>query len=673
MLKSLLVPRETAPAPITIRGDFFFYPNGTQFFIRGVNLNTTKLNVSKNITSCEEHIPTLLSLHVNTVWFSNVSSIFKYSTCLEALAAVNIYVVVDLSLNASDFTSEYTLNTWDLDIFVEFTSTIKSFANHTNVIGFTMGSNVLGIHSFEQDALPFLKAAMRDIRSHIAQNYYRQIPLGISAPNYSFNSDIAENFLSCTSIYQSVDFWAVRLDWCDNNYGNLTSTYRSYGIPVILGENRCSNTLNNNTFPEIATLYGPSLTPIFSGGFLRPYFSIPGTDTENGLFNTTTNTGLNEIASNFSIALSNVKPVALQNDSYTPIDSQVKACPTINPVWINYQTLPLLIDDSSAKVCKCMYDSLKCQVASDFGSGDRAFWNMIQLQNETTMAFAVANVTTPSYGAFSICHGYQRVSWVLDQLYSQQARAGANPSCNLILNERENPNPELTSECKDLIAKDSYIGGLISTPLEGANGGSLSRGAVAGVVIGVLFVISALVGAAVFFWRRKKQHRVRKVRSESPGGIEVRVEMETKNSKHLTVELAGDDHRESELWAAGEIVELPGSDGPQTAELHTEILLSNSDIKDRGAYTPIQTAASDSAEDPPETLVSGNDLLDSQSKEPDKSSTTQKITAISPQAKDGIWNRQEDSNHVVSPSTELNNSDDEPKSASTPKPQGIHL
>lgn len=57
------------------------------------------------------------------------------------------------------------------------------------------------------------------------------------------------------------------------------------------------------------------------------------TNTFKGLVNITASSSLNEIASNFSVALGNAKPVALQSDSYTPTDNQVKACPTIDPVW----------------------------------------------------------------------------------------------------------------------------------------------------------------------------------------------------------------------------------------------------------------------------------------------------------------------------------------------------
>ncbi|KAH6678554.1 Glucanosyltransferase-domain-containing protein [Halenospora varia] len=674
MLKSLLVSREAVAAPITIKGDFFFYPNGTQFFVRGVNLDTARLKILNNVANCAEHISALLALHINTVWLSNVSSIPKYSPCLEALAAANIYVVVELSFSGDDFTSEYTLNAWDLDMFAEFTSTVKSFANHTNVIGFTMGSNVMEIHGSEQNALPFLKAAMRDMRAYMVVNGYRPIPLGISAPNYSFNSDIAENFLSCGSISESVDFWAVRLDWCDNSYGNLTSTYRSYGIPVIVGENRCSNTLDNNTFPEIATLYGPSLTPIFSGGFLRPYFFIPDTNTDNGLVNIIASSSLNEIASNFSVALGNAKPVALQSDSYTPTDNQVKACLTIDPVWVNYQTLPLEIVDGSTEICKCMYDNLKCQAMSNFGSGDHAFWNMTQFQKATIMTGVVANSTESSYGPFSMCNGYQRASWVLNRLYLEQVEAGANPSCDLITNERANPDPSMTSRCKDLLAKYDAIGNLIDTPLDGGNGDSLSPGAIAGIVVGVVFVVSALIGAAIFFWRRRKrQQKVRSMGSESSGGMEVGTETETKDDvKHLNIELAADEQRMSELWAAREIVELPGSDGLQKTELHTESSLSTSDIKNRGAYIPIQTVVLENAEDPPDILVPRNGVLDSRPKESRESITAQTIATISPQVDDGRWGHQEGSDHVVSPVTELTNGDNELKRASTPKPPETH-
>lgn len=275
-----LFPRAstTSLTAITTKGNAFFQ-GSSRFYIRGVDYQpggSSKLvDPIADATTCARDIVEFKKLGINTVRVYSVDNTANHDTCMNALAAAGIYLVLDVntplySLNRADPHPSYN-SVYLQNIF----ATIDAFANYTNVLAFFSGNEVINDDSTTSCA-PYVKAVTRDMRSYISARGYRQIPVGYSAADVDSNRLEMAQYMNCGTDDERSDFFAFNdYSWCDpssfttSGWDQKVKNFTGYGIPIFLSEYGCNT--NTRQFQEVAALYNAEMTSVYSGGLVYEY------------------------------------------------------------------------------------------------------------------------------------------------------------------------------------------------------------------------------------------------------------------------------------------------------------------------------------------------------------------------------------------------------------------
>ena len=214
-------------------------------------------------------------------------------------AQAGIYVMVDLM--APEDLSNASKPMWDIPLYDRFISVIDTMHNYTNLLGFILGDDVISGITLRETG-PYLKAAVRDMKAYIRQKSYRPIPVGFvnseyNSAKFSFqypylNPLDGQNFVYSNFVYsdyllcgdksdEHIDFWGANIrDWClsDNNnythssYANATSALSAYPVPGFVAAYGCEDPTDLD-ISEIDIIYGPLMSPVWSGAIYYEYFS----------------------------------------------------------------------------------------------------------------------------------------------------------------------------------------------------------------------------------------------------------------------------------------------------------------------------------------------------------------------------------------------------------------
>jgi len=193
---------------------------------------------------------------------------------MNMLAAAGIYVISDLSNPTQSINRDDPA--WNDDLYVRYTTVVDMFSKYTNVIGFFAGNEVSNLPN-NTAASAFVKAAVRDTKAYIATQKYPNLYVGYATYDGPIQLELAEYF-NCGDAASAIDFWGWNVySWCgtssfaQSGYQTETNFFQSYSVPVFFAEYGC-NTIEPRTFQEVATLYGPEMTPVWSGGIVYMYF-----------------------------------------------------------------------------------------------------------------------------------------------------------------------------------------------------------------------------------------------------------------------------------------------------------------------------------------------------------------------------------------------------------------
>ncbi|KAG0252689.1 1,3-beta-glucanosyltransferase gas1 [Mortierella polycephala] len=404
--------------PITIKGSKFFdSATGDQFFIKGVayqpRSHTTGFSdpLSKP-DDCKRDASLMKSLGLNTIRVYQVDPSLNHDECMATFESVGIYLILDLTVPKYSIVRnnpEYDINIWN-----QVRDTIDTFKGYRNILGFFAGNEVTNDKSTTM-ASAYVKALLRDIKTHISSTSPRRIPVG-----YANNDDPdvrlqIQAYFNCGKEEERADFYGINLyEWCGTDvdyqtsgYADRTKEVATYSVPVFLSEFGC-NTVLPRTFTEVQAIFGPNMTSTWSGGIVYEWSEE---DNRYGLVNINSDNTAKPLADYDYLqkTLASVHPKGVRMDAFKE-ERSISTCPANTDMWEPNAHLP---PTPSAGACECMMSSLNC-VASDQAVATTE--NLGTLLNTICGMASCDDITsngkTGVYGKYSFCAPAQKLSYM---------------------------------------------------------------------------------------------------------------------------------------------------------------------------------------------------------------------------------------------------------------------
>jgi hypothetical protein len=528
------------------QGSHFFYERtGAQFFMRAVhyqdfrddfNATSSIIDSLEDGAKCDRDIPYLQALGINTVYIVFVRPDAIHSTCMAKLRAAGIYVIVNLGGSTSDVLQN---NRWDRPLQQRYTAIVNSLAGFSNVLGFWIMS--------DSNALPFVKAAIRDVKEYLQISKHRSIPIGYAILHQ--DNFILSEFLSCGEQNSQIDFLFYYLSKaCPGTSQMQEDLQRLVSIqsplPIFLVTKPCA-TIAMADSKLLLSAYSENYTSVHSGLILFNYFDSALSNRSGkswivicygfkiyrgflGLVevkaaSVTPRPGFSALASQMAY----IQPLSTKMAEYSPTRTANPSCSSIfsfNALYYEdrsdtsttvMQLATVLPPTPDATLCNCMMETLDCAQNSDTIveteslNATENLLNRVCPQNKSWCLGASANATEGSYGAFSVCNSTERASWVLNRLYSGRGRD--SEACTSSGGLLRMPSKSQSKKCQSLLRQAGQDGtGTVihaqlpvetsENPNHSANG-ALSTLAKAG--IGVGFALLILLAAIIFLLRQR--------------------------------------------------------------------------------------------------------------------------------------------------------------------------
>ena len=195
---------------------------------------------------------------------------------MTALANAGIYVVADLGAPLMSIVRDSP--TWDAALYERYSQVIDLMAKYSNTLGFFAGNEVTN-NATNANAIPFVKAAARDMKAYIAQKGYRTIGVGYAADDDATIRDDVRAYMNCGDAADSIDFFGYNIySWCgtDSNfntsgYSDRTQEFANYSIPAFFAEYGC-NQPAPRAFDDTPTIFSSQMDKVWSGAIVYEYF-----------------------------------------------------------------------------------------------------------------------------------------------------------------------------------------------------------------------------------------------------------------------------------------------------------------------------------------------------------------------------------------------------------------
>lgn len=193
---------------------------------------------------------------------------------MQMLSDAGIYVIADLGEPVTSINRDSPQ--WNQEIYSRYTAVVDTFSKYTNTLGFFAGNEVTNMPN-NTEASAFVKAAVRDIKAYIVTKKYRPLGVGYATNDDDQRTELAHYF-DCGDPLAAIDFWGYNIySWCGkssyklSSYQERTQEFSSYNVPAFFAEYGC-NKQRPRTFDEVAALFGPEMSKVWSGGIVYMYF-----------------------------------------------------------------------------------------------------------------------------------------------------------------------------------------------------------------------------------------------------------------------------------------------------------------------------------------------------------------------------------------------------------------
>ena len=419
--------------PIHIKGQKFFYKNGTQFYMKGIAYQEEATAKGGGVDSnkyidplsdgdiCKRDVPLLKELGVNTIRTYAINPKADHSECMKLLDAAGIYVVSDLSEPSLSIKRDSP--SWTVDHYERYIGVVDELAQYSNVIGFFAGNEVSDADN-NTEASAYVKAALRDTKLHIKAQNYRDLGVGYATNDHPDIRDDIAAYFNCGEEIEATDFWGYNIySWCGNSnmqksgYADWVDFYKDYKVPVFFAEYGCNapGGAEGRKFQETAALFGDEMTDVFSGGLVYMFHQE---DNDYGVVKVTGDKA--KKMKNFeALAKAHAKadPKPVDEADYN-IEAEREKCPAVGKVWKAHEVLPPTPD---ASLCKCAAAASNCRVKSS--TSVKEYKDMFDFicENDKESCSAISGDPEKGiYGAYSMCDIESQLTILLG-LYGDKA------------------------------------------------------------------------------------------------------------------------------------------------------------------------------------------------------------------------------------------------------------
>ncbi|MCJ1386192.1 beta-glucanosyltransferase [Xylographa soralifera] len=276
---SVLAPRQSSLPTVSVKGNAFF-AGSNRFYIRGIDYqpggSSQLADPIADAAGCARDIPEFTKLGINAVRVYSVDNSVNHDSCMNALEAAGIYLILDVNSPLYSINRQDPAPSYNAMYLQSIFATIDEFAKYSNTLAFFSGNEVINETTASTVTAPYIKAVTRDMKQYIGDRGYRQIPVGYSAADVTTNRYETAEYMNCGTDDQRSDFFAFNdYSWCDpssytvSGWDQKVALFSNYSLPIFLSEYGCNT--HTRTFEEVASLYGPAMTPVYSGGLVYEY------------------------------------------------------------------------------------------------------------------------------------------------------------------------------------------------------------------------------------------------------------------------------------------------------------------------------------------------------------------------------------------------------------------
>ncbi|TFK21137.1 glycolipid anchored surface protein GAS1 [Coprinopsis marcescibilis] len=281
---SALVSQVRAIPKVTRTGRYLYQEDGTRFYIKGIGYQQqgeqhesednhfgepgTFIDPLADAAGCRRDLELLRAASVNTLRVYSVDSSLNHDECMQLLSDANIYLILDLSLPVVA-SIDRGQPSWSTNILNTYLSTINAFEKYDNVIAYNVGNEVIDNNATSLAALPYIKAAARDVKAYLKSiNSDRLVGYASIDGDLDVRKAVADS-LSCGSDAGAIDLFGLNeYTWCgsggslDNSrYRDDISQFADYNIVAYFSEYGCV-TGGPRIWSEVEALFGAEMAEV---------------------------------------------------------------------------------------------------------------------------------------------------------------------------------------------------------------------------------------------------------------------------------------------------------------------------------------------------------------------------------------------------------------------------
>lgn len=433
---------------ISRQGKYLFNPDGQRFYIKGVAYQpqgtlseaTTEneenggfpepsdyIDPLSSGANCTRDVPYLQQLGVNTIRVYSVNPRNNHDECMNLLESAGIYVMLDIALPLNG-SIDRSSPAWTTNLLDEYTAAITTFNKYDNVLAYTIANEVVTTNA-NTAAAPFVKAAARDIKAYlrgIGSNAL--VAYAATDGDAAFRNSMA-HYMSCGEESVTVDMYGLNnYEWCgdqnlnSSNWNAITAGFSDIPVVTFMSEFGCI-TSPPRLWTEVAALYAPPVSDVFSGGLAFSYFPTQdgyGMVTFSGANGATVDTSsdFTRLATQFNAT----NPPETPTKSSAPSQSTI-ACPTQNSTWLASTSLP---PTPNHDVCDCLnQNAFACRVRNQSANRPPVIGALLdytcqllgQSNSGATCEPIGGNGSTGVYGDLSYCNPATKLNYAISAYY----------------------------------------------------------------------------------------------------------------------------------------------------------------------------------------------------------------------------------------------------------------